>query len=96
MPTLGSAQLPDQLRQLSDELPRAGITVRIIDLHSVFPLDTSTLQEAARDWGYGPGDFPHAEALAREVLCLPIHPFLADSAVDRVIEAVLESAARSA
>ena len=24
------------------------------------------LQPAAREWGYGPGDFPHAEALARE------------------------------
>jgi dTDP-4-amino-4,6-dideoxygalactose transaminase len=47
------------------------------------------LQEAARPWGYGPGDFPHAEALAREVLCLPIHPFLADSDVERVAESVL-------
>jgi dTDP-4-amino-4,6-dideoxygalactose transaminase len=47
------------------------------------------MQEAARAWGYGPGDFPHAEALAREVLCLPIHPFLASSDVDRVVSAVL-------
>jgi dTDP-4-amino-4,6-dideoxygalactose transaminase len=47
------------------------------------------LQEAARPWGYGPGDFPHAEALAREVLCLPIHPFLADGDVARVAETVL-------
>ena len=53
------------------------------------------LQEAAAEWGYGPGDFPHAEALAREVLCLPIHPFLTDGDVDRVIEAVLESAQRA-
>jgi dTDP-4-amino-4,6-dideoxygalactose transaminase len=47
------------------------------------------LQEAARPWGYGPGDFPHAEALAREVLCLPIHPFLTASEVTRVAENVL-------
>jgi dTDP-4-amino-4,6-dideoxygalactose transaminase len=47
------------------------------------------LQEAARPWGYGPGDFPHAEALAREVLCLPIHPQLARSDVERVAESVL-------
>ena len=47
------------------------------------------LQEAARPWGYGPGDFPHAEALAREVLCLPIHPFLARPEVERVAENVL-------
>ena len=44
------------------------------------------LQPAARDWGYGPGDFPNAETLAREVLCLPIHPFLTDADVDRVAE----------
>lgn len=42
------------------------------------------LQEAARPWGFGPGDFPHAEALAAEVLCLPVHPFLSDDDVDRV------------
>ena len=51
-------------------------------------------QEAARDWGYGPGDFPHAEALAREVLCLPVHPFLADADVDRVVEALAGAVAR--
>jgi dTDP-4-amino-4,6-dideoxygalactose transaminase len=52
------------------------------------------LQEAARAWGYGPGDFPNAETLAREVLCLPIHPFLDRAAVERVAESVLELAAR--
>lgn len=46
------------------------------------------LQEAAKGWGYGPGDFPNAERLAREVLCLPVHPFLSDADVDRVSEAV--------
>lgn len=50
------------------------------------------LQEAARPWGYGPGDFPNAETLAREVVCLPVHPFLSDADVDRVAEAVLELA----
>jgi dTDP-4-amino-4,6-dideoxygalactose transaminase len=50
------------------------------------------LQEAARPWGYGPGDFPASEQLAREVLCLPIHPFLADADVDRVAEATLRAA----
>jgi dTDP-4-amino-4,6-dideoxygalactose transaminase len=51
------------------------------------------LQEAARPWGYGPGDFPNAERLAREVVCLPIHPFLADADVDRVAERLLAAAA---
>lgn len=50
------------------------------------------LQEAARPWGHGPGDFPNAEQLAREVLCLPIHPFLTDDEVDRVAEATLRLA----
>jgi dTDP-4-amino-4,6-dideoxygalactose transaminase len=47
------------------------------------------LQEAAKPWGFGPGDFPNAELLAREVICLPVHPFLTDSDVDRVAENVL-------
>jgi len=50
------------------------------------------LQEAARPWGYGPGDFPNAEALAREVACLPVHPFLSDADVDRVAERLMAAA----
>ena len=50
------------------------------------------LQEAARPWGYGPGDFPAAEALASEVLCLPVHPFLSPADVERVAQAVLAAA----
>lgn len=51
------------------------------------------LQEAARPWGYGPGDFPNAEMLAREIVCLPIHPFLTDADVDRVAERLMAAAA---
>jgi dTDP-4-amino-4,6-dideoxygalactose transaminase len=50
------------------------------------------LQEAARAWkpeGYRTGDFPAAEALAREVLCLPVHPYLGDADVDRVAQELL-------
>jgi len=50
------------------------------------------LQAAASEWGYGPGDFPVAERLAREVLCLPVHPFLTDADVERVATATLEAA----
>lgn len=50
------------------------------------------LQEAAADWGYGPGDFPHAEKLSNEILCLPIHPFLTPEQVERVASSVLELA----
>jgi dTDP-4-amino-4,6-dideoxygalactose transaminase len=47
------------------------------------------LQAAAKPWGFGPGDFPNAETLAREVICLPVHPFLSDADVDRVAENVM-------
>ena len=50
------------------------------------------LQPAAASWGYGQGDFPHAESLAREVLCLPVHPFLSDGDVERVIETLRDLA----
>lgn len=50
------------------------------------------MQEAAKPWGYRPGDFPNAERLAREVVCLPVHPFLSDADVDRVAETLLAAA----
>jgi len=49
------------------------------------------LQPALAHLGHAPGAFPNAEALSREVLCLPVHPFLTDSDVDRVIEAILRA-----
>jgi dTDP-4-amino-4,6-dideoxygalactose transaminase len=68
------------------ELGRQGIACGV---HYPTPVH---VQEAARPWGYGPGDFPVAERLAREVLCLPIHPFLADADADRVAAALLGAA----
>jgi dTDP-4-amino-4,6-dideoxygalactose transaminase len=46
------------------------------------------LQPAYRHMGLGPGSFPVSEALAREILSLPIDPMLSDAAVGTVIEAV--------
>ena len=48
------------------------------------------VQAAAKPWGYKPGDFPNAERLAREVICLPIHPFLSNADVDRVAARLLD------
>jgi len=48
------------------------------------------LQPVAREWGFSEGNFPHAEALAKQVICLPVHPFLSDADVQRVTTAVLE------
>jgi dTDP-4-amino-4,6-dideoxygalactose transaminase len=51
------------------------------------------LQEAAQPWkpgGFRRGEFPAAEALAAQVLCLPVHPFLDDAEVDRVARELLD------
>ncbi|HET6202000.1 MAG TPA: DegT/DnrJ/EryC1/StrS family aminotransferase [Planctomycetota bacterium] len=48
----------------------------------------SHLQPATAGLGHRRGDFPNAEALAREVVSLPCHPFLADEDVERVARVV--------
>lgn len=50
------------------------------------------MQAAAAPWGYSEGSLPHSEALAREVLCLPVHPFLEPGDVDRVVDTLLACA----
>jgi dTDP-4-amino-4,6-dideoxygalactose transaminase len=48
------------------------------------------LQPAYADHGWGPGTFPLTERLHREVLSLPLAPYLTDDEVDAVIAAVLK------
>jgi dTDP-4-amino-4,6-dideoxygalactose transaminase len=48
------------------------------------------LQPCFRDLGYAQGDLPVAEALAREILALPIYPGMPASHRERVLEALLE------
>ncbi|MDA8427764.1 MAG: DegT/DnrJ/EryC1/StrS family aminotransferase [Geobacteraceae bacterium] len=50
------------------------------------------LQPAYADLGYSPGDFPHAEAAANEVLSLPMFAELSDEQQDTVCQAVYEVA----
>lgn len=38
--------------------------------------------------GYNYGDFPHAEKAAKEVISLPMHPFLGEKEQDQIVEAV--------
>jgi dTDP-4-amino-4,6-dideoxygalactose transaminase len=47
------------------------------------------LQPAYADLGYGPGDFPIAEAVASEILSLPLFPEMTDEQVDRVSDVLL-------
>jgi dTDP-4-amino-4,6-dideoxygalactose transaminase len=46
------------------------------------------LSPAYRGLGFGPGDFPVAEALAREALSLPLYPGIAQAQLEWVCEAV--------
>ena len=47
------------------------------------------LQDAARDLGYGKGDFPNAERYALTMISLPIYPELSDDEVTYVIASVV-------
>jgi len=50
------------------------------------------LQPAYAELGYGPGDFPIAEAIHSQVLSLPLWPGMSEAQVQRVIAAVRASA----
>jgi dTDP-4-amino-4,6-dideoxygalactose transaminase len=71
----------DALRQ---HLEERGIGTRV---HYPVPIH---LQEAYRDLGYIPGDFPHAEQAAREIFSLPLYPELSEAEVHQVSDEVRE------
>jgi dTDP-4-amino-4,6-dideoxygalactose transaminase len=66
------------LRLLQDEGIQAGI-------HYPVPVH---LQPAFRHLGYGPGDFPVAEAAAAQLLSLPLYPQITEEQQVRVVDAV--------
>ncbi len=43
-----------------------------------------------RSYGYGPGDFPHAERIGEQTLTLPLFPAMTDGDLERVCEALSE------
>jgi dTDP-4-amino-4,6-dideoxygalactose transaminase len=69
---------------LLEHLRSSGVAAGV---HYPVPLH---LQPAYRHLGHGPGDFPEAEAWARECISLPMFPQLSESARQRVVEAVRE------
>jgi dTDP-4-amino-4,6-dideoxygalactose transaminase len=48
------------------------------------------LQPAYSDLGYGPGSFPHAESVARQVMSLPIFPEMTRDQVELVAGALMD------
>jgi dTDP-4-amino-4,6-dideoxygalactose transaminase len=67
---------------MRERLHRAGVATNV---HYPVPVH---LQPAYAGLGYGAGDFPNSEALARETLSLPLYPELPPHDVSTVIEAV--------
>lgn len=69
---------------LQESLKKVGIPTAV---HYPMPLH---LQEVMKPLGYGPGDFPIAEAASERVLSLPMHPYLTEVEQASVVEAVLK------
>jgi len=78
------------VRHPKREALQAGLATRGVStlIHYPIPLH---LQPALAACGGKPGDFPVAEAAAREVLSLPLYPSLSDAQAQTVIEAVRDT-----
>jgi dTDP-4-amino-4,6-dideoxygalactose transaminase len=75
------------IRVVERDRLRAALSAHAIDTGLHYPVPIH-LQPGWRHLGYGPGDFPVAEAAARTVLSLPIYPHMSDDAVHRVCDTI--------
>lgn len=70
-----------------DEL-RSRLLERRIQTGIHYPIPIHLQPLYLNTFGYKEGTYPHSEALAKECLSLPMHPFLSDDDVDYVCEEV--------
>lgn len=80
---LSGASMNDR-QSIQEQLAACGIQTGI---HYPIPCH---LQPAFKYLGYQEGDFPHAEALCREILSLPMYPGLSNTQIHQVVEALLQ------
>ena len=52
------------------------------------------LQQCFAPLGYKKGDFPNAELASAEVLSLPMNPYLSESQIEQIAQAVKEASAK--
>jgi len=68
--------------KVQDQLKAANVPTAV---HYPMPLH---MQECFQDLGYSQGAFPIAEKAAKEVMSLPMNPFLVDEEIDYICQAV--------
>ena len=76
----------DDRDEVQGRLKQAGVPSNVY-----YPLPMH-LQPAYRKYGGGEGSLPAAEALSKTVLSLPMHPYLTESEIDQVSNAVIAAA----
>lgn len=72
---------------IADRLKQAGVPT------AVYYPKPMHLQTAYRDFGEGEGSLKNCEALSQQVLSLPMHPFLPESQIEKICDAVKASVA---
>lgn len=72
-----------------DELRRS-MKARNVETSIYYPHAVPLLKYYRQKYGYKPGDFPNAEAIARETICLPVGPHLLDRHMDHLITVLRE------
>ena len=72
-----------------DELRRT-MKARNVETSVYYPRAVPMLKYYRQKYGYEPGDFPNAEAIAENTICLPVGPHLIDKHMEHLIKVLRE------